>query len=464
MGRTALSIRVKLTLGFALFLGALMFASGAALYGIVRYQLFHHHDPSLIETAAQVERILSRQDDCAHLETAQIEALDRLGHLILFHETEGEGQVFYRSPDSGKLPAPPSLASLKSLAPYETLHQGGETLRVHSRPYRTRSGRHGLIRVMDRMGEIDEPLRFLRLSLILLVPIAIAIAALGGYWMAGRALAPVDRITKQAQAIEAQNLASRIPHPGPDDELGRLVDTLNQMFGRLEHAFEGMKRFTSDASHELRSPLAIMRSTIDVALSHPRSREEYRASLDSLGEEVDRLRRISSDLLLLARADAGRLDLEMVPVRLDLLAREVVEAFQPVAQHKSISLRGSLDEAITVVGDERWLRQVMANLLDNALKFTPPDGEVHVDIQADAKETRVTILDTGPGIPEEHLPRIFERFFQGDPARTRDEKQGTGLGLAISAWIVEAHGGILTATNRTEVTGCRMTLDIPSLR
>ena len=134
MGRTALSIRVKMTLGFALFLGALMFTSGAALYGIVRYQLFHHHDPSLIETAAQVERILSRQDDCAHLETAQIEALDRLGHLILFHETEGEGQVFYRSPDSGKLPAPPSLASLKSLAPYETLHQGGETLRVHSRP------------------------------------------------------------------------------------------------------------------------------------------------------------------------------------------------------------------------------------------------------------------------------------------------------------------------------------------
>jgi heavy metal sensor kinase len=314
---------------------------------------------------------------------------------------------------------------------------------------------------MDRMGEIEEPLRFLRLSLILLVPIAIAIAALGGYWMAGRALAPVDRITKQAQAIEAQNLASRIPHPGPDDELGRLVDTLNQMFGRLEHAFEGMKRFTSDASHELRSPLAIMRSTIDVALSHPRSRDEYRASLESLGEEVDRLRRVSSDLLLLARADAGRLELDVAPVHLGRLVKEVIEAFQPVATHKSIRLEGACDQAPIILGDERWLRQVLANLLDNALKFTPSGGHVHVELQTEGSEVQVGVEDTGPGIPAEQLPRIFERFYQGDSARTRSDKQGTGLGLAISAWIVEAHGGTLTAVNRSDASGCRMTMRLP---
>lgn len=461
MGRAALSIRVRLTLAFALLLGILIFASGASLYGIVRYQLYHHHDRSLVETAAQVEAILSRQDDCAHLETAQIEALDRLGRLILFHETEGEGHVFYRSPDSGRLPAPPSLASLKSLAPFETLHQGADTLRVHSRPYRTRSGRHGLIRVMDRMGEIDEPLRFLGLSLLLLVPIGITIAAVGGYWMAGRALAPVDRITRQAQAIEAQSLASRIPHPGPDDEMGRLVDTLNQMFERLERAFEGMKRFTSDASHELRSPLAIMRSTIDVALSHPRSREEYRASLESLGEEVDRLRRVSSDLLLLARADAGRLELDEAPVHLDRLVKEVVEAFQPVATNKCILLEGACHQASIVLGDERWLRQVLANLLDNALKFTPSGGQVRVELETDGSEVHVGVEDTGPGIPADQLPRIFERFYQGDSARTRNDKQGTGLGLAISAWIVEAHGGTLTAVNRSDVSGCRMTMRLP---
>ncbi|MBK8726877.1 MAG: HAMP domain-containing histidine kinase [Holophagaceae bacterium] len=141
--------------------------------------------------------------------------------------------------------------------------------------------------------------------------------------------------------------------------------------------------------------------------------------------------------------------------------KEVVEAFQPVATHKSIRLEGACDQAPIILGDERWLRQVLANLLDNALKFTPSGGHVRVELQTEGSEVQIGVEDTGPGIPAEQLPRIFERFYQGDSARTRSDTQGTGLGLAISAWIVEAHGGNLTAVNRSDTPGCRMTMRLP---
>ncbi|MBI3130290.1 MAG: heavy metal sensor histidine kinase [Acidobacteria bacterium] len=455
------SIRARLTLTYAIFVGLLLVVCGGVLFGVVRYQLLRHHDPSLKDTAAKVEAILSRREDCIRLDPVQIQDLNRLDHLILFHETGGERQIFYRSPDSDGIPTPSSLEAMTTTVPFETLMAGGESLRVHSLPYRSQAGRQGLIRVMDRLGDVEEPLHALALSLLFMVPVAILFAALGGYWMASRALSPVDRITQQARAIGAQNLASRIPHPGNSDELGRLVDTLNRMFERLERTFEGMKRFTSDASHELRSPLAIMRSTIDVALNRPRTPEEYRCSLESLGEEVDRIRKISADLLLLARADSGRLELELTPLNLGLLATEVVDAFQILANAKEVQLESSTSGHMAVLGDERWLRQALANLVDNAIKFTPTAGQVWVDLAQEASWVRITVKDSGPGIPKEHLSRIFERFYQADSARTRDAGQGAGLGLSITAWIVEAHGGSLSVENRIDGHGCSFSLRLP---
>ncbi len=461
MGTSLLSIRTRLTLAYAIFVGVVLVACGGLLFGVARYQLLRHHDPSLKDTAAKVEAILSLRDDCVRLDSTQIQELNRLDHLILFHEVGGEGQVFYRSPDSEGIPSPASLEAIAKTVPFETLMAGGESLRVHSRPYRSRVGRQGLIRVMDRLGDVEEPLHALAYALLFMVPVAILFAALGGYWMASRALSPVDRITRQARAIEAQNLSLRLPHPGNPDELGRLVETLNQMFGRLERAFDGMKRFTSDASHELRSPLAIMRSTIDVALNMPRTPNEYRASLESLGEEVDRIRKISADLLLLARADSGRFELESSLFCLDSLVNEVVEAFQIIAKGKDILLEVSSVGQVAMLGDERWLRQALANLLDNAIKFTPNGGRVWVDLTTEANWIRVAVVDSGPGIPKEHLSRIFERFYQADPARTRDPQQGSGLGLSITTWIVEAHGGTLSAENRTGGHGCSFNVRLP---
>jgi two-component system, OmpR family, sensor kinase len=217
-----------------------------------------------------------------------------------------------------------------------------------------------------------------------------------------------------------------------------------------------MKCFTADASHELRGPLATMRGAVDVALSRPREGAEYREVLVSVGEDVDRLRAITEDLLVLARADAGRVQMEKAPVRLDVLAGEVAESLRQTAEDMHVRVTTAPGATVMVLGDERWLRQLMVNLLDNAVKFTsavPPangPGSVTVEVVAVGGAAHLSVADSGPGIPSEALGRIFERFFRADDARSHSGVPGSGLGLAVAAWIVEAHGGKIAARNRPE--------------
>jgi two-component system OmpR family sensor kinase len=287
-----------------------------------------------------------------------------------------------------------------------------------------------------------------------MAPVAILASALGGYWLAGRALAPVDEATRLAREIGASSLGRRLPSPGGADEFGRLVETLNEMIARLEAAFEAMRRLTADASHELRGPLANMRGAIDVALARPRDEEEYRRVLGSVGEDVDRLRSIVDDLLVLARADAGRMRLERSPVRLDVVAAEVVESFVPAASGQGVTVSADCRTPATVLGDERWLRQLVSNLIDNAVKFSAAARSrsvlVEVEVTVERGRAVLRILDTGPGIPDHALGHIFERFYRADSARTHHGTDGCGLGLAIAAWIAEAHGGEISARNRDE--------------
>jgi two-component system OmpR family sensor kinase len=263
-----------------------------------------------------------------------------------------------------------------------------------------------------------------------------------------------------AREIEASKLDQRLPHPGVADEIGRLVDTLNHMIERLEGSFQAMKRFTADASHELRNPLATMQNTIDVVMEQPRTVEEQREALESLGEDVNRLRRIVEDLLLLARADSGRLAMEREPVNLGNLVQGLAETYQPLAQERGVALDVAAPAVAEVAGDERWLYQLVGNLIDNALKFTPPGGAVKVDVLSRPEAIRLTVRDSGPGIPEGSLERIFERFYQVDLSRTRNPKTGSGLGLAIAAWIVESHGGRILAANHPD-GGAIFTVELP---
>ena len=221
-----------------------------------------------------------------------------------------------------------------------------------------------------------------------------------------------------------------------------------------------MKRFTADASHELRGPLATVRNTIDVTLEQPRSLEEHQAAMQSIGEEVDRIRSIVEDLLFLARADSGRVVMKWTPVRLDHIVEAQVEAHQFQAEERDIELRirGLIPDEI--VGDERWLHQVLGNLLDNALKYTPHGGAVSVDMKRRDGWLQLLVHDSGPGIPDEDLGKVFERFFRSDPSRSRSNVPGVGLGLAIVAWVMKEHGGSIKASNRSE-GGATFTVEFP---
>jgi heavy metal sensor kinase len=315
---------------------------------------------------------------------------------------------------------------------------------------------------MEPLGDVEEPLHTFRAALLLMAPIALVVSFTGGYWLAGRALRPVDRLTDLAREISATNLRRRLPDARADDELGRLVHVFNEMIGRLDAAFSTMRRFTSDAAHELRSPLANLRSTVDVTLGRARDPAAYREALASVREEVDRLRSIVEDLLLLARADAGKLRLQMGDVDLVPLVRDVIEVHEEMARQSGVRLALVEGDDVQVTGDERWLRQVASNLVHNAVKFTAtkPEGStkvVEVTVLDDGGGALLRVADTGPGLPPGPSRQVFERFFRADPARARSATDGFGLGLSIAASVVEAHGGEITATNRPG-GGCELTV------
>ena len=452
------TLRFRLTAWYSVALTIFMVSFTLLAYGLVRRSLLHHHDGSLQNIANQTLRILSEQADCEHLTPEQQAHLGQIGRLLLIHEDQGKRSAFFLSPEMQVNPLVPDLshATWRHLHRpwFQTLEGGGRPWRVYSLPYRTQMGRQGVIRVVEDLGEIGPVLSALREILLLLLPAGLLFSAAGGYWLAGRALAPVERVTAMAREIEAKSLGLRLPHPGADCEIGRLVDTLNHMMDRLERAFEAMKRFTADASHELRTPLANLRGLVDFVSRGTLTREELQEEMTSIGEEVGRLSQIVDDLLLMARADTDRLPLRMEPLRLDELAEYQVEAFALRAEEAAVELQFEAAGPVSILGDERWIHQLMSNLLDNALKYTPTGGRIQLDVRPVADRVRLTVEDTGPGIPPEDLERIFERFYRCDAARSHANAPGSGLGLAIAAWIAQAHQATLRASNRPEGGAC----------
>jgi heavy metal sensor kinase len=464
------SLRNRIALWYCGVLSLVLLWFGLSVYLIVRIQLFHHHDAELVDTAQGVEAVLSQHEDCEHLTPEQVSQLNQNSKLILFHAVDGDTRSFYRSPDLESRPYLQDLATtprfLNDQAGYKTYKIAKGFVRVFTKPYRSHAGRQGLIRVMEGLGDVRVPLANLRLALLILAPLAVAASSFGGYWLARRGLAPVDGITRLAREIGASQLSRRLPTPSVNDEIGRLVETFNQMIGRLEASFEGMRRFTADASHELRSPLANLKGTVEVALGEPRDAGEYQTALRSVGEEVERLRRIVEDLLVLARADAGRLSLDREPVRLDVLARDIVDSLSERASAAGVHLTAQADDTTAVHGDEGWLHQLLFNLVENGLKFTAaapqPDRapEVRVVVIETHTTVRLSVIDSGPGISEADLGHVFERFYRADSARAQGPTGGFGLGLSIAAWIVEAHEGTIRAIRRAE-GGTEMRIELP---
>jgi signal transduction histidine kinase len=275
---------------------------------------------------------------------------------------------------------------------------------------------------------------------------------LGGFFLASRALQPIDRITQTAQAISASDLDRRIHYKGPADEVGRLAQTFDTMLNRLQTAFVRERRFTSDAAHELRTPLAALKGRIGVTLSRPRQPAVYRETLQEMEQQVDRLIRLSNDLLFMTQLEQAQIRPQQERIMMADLVGAVVDQVRPLAEAKSITLEQNIYSGLMLQGDLDLLIRLHLNLLDNAIKYTPTGGRVMVQAKQDGSQAIISIRDTGPGIPAEHVPQLFERFYrvESDRARWRRDnghengENGAGLGLSIAYEIARTHGGNLT--------------------
>jgi heavy metal sensor kinase len=290
------------------------------------------------------------------------------------------------------------------------------------------------------MESIEDTLHRFLILLLVAMPVALAVALVGGWFLAGRALRPVDDITLAAQRIAAGDLSQRLTMSTAPDEIGRLAGTFNDMIGRLDASFRQIRQFTSDASHELRTPLTVMKGETELVLRRPRPLEDYQSVLESNLEEIDRMTRIVDELLFLSRADMGEVKTESVPVALQSLVEDIHRQATLLGQDRNIEVvLGTVMPAV-VQGDELRLRELLLNLVENAVKYSHPGGKVEIALLTDSRHASLSVTDQGIGIAPADQARIFDRFFRTDLARSHTKK-GTGLGLAICAWIAEAHGG-----------------------
>src|SRR5205809_1634 len=271
------------------------------------------------------------------------------------------------------------------------------------------------------------------------LPLAVGIAAMGGYFLARRALAPVSRMLERARTITAERLGARLPVENPGDELGQLAAVFNDAFGRLERSFEQLRRFTADASHELRTPLTAMRSVGEVGLREHREAAAYREIIGSMLEETDQLGRLVEGLLTLSRADGGNALLKREGVDLAELARDVAAHLAVLAEEKRQSFAVQASGPVPAWVDRVVIRQALINLVDNAIKYTPPGGSVRIVVRDGAPGPTIEVADTGSGIPPEHRDPVFDRFYRIEKARA-SHLRWAGLGLAMGRWAVEAHG------------------------
>jgi heavy metal sensor kinase len=388
----------------------------------------------------------------------------RLRRDLTFRLLDGSGRVVLTSDPVDALPDPwpgPEPRKQTAAVPwFDTIQTGGMDFPVRVCSQRAHLPGRGeyVAQATYTLGGIAASLTTFRRLCIGAMVLAAGLSLIGGRLLARSILRPVHRITVTARRIEADNLSRRLNRTENDDELDRLAAVLNEMLERLERQFKQIRRFTADAAHEFRTPLTALRGTAEVALSGEATEGELRGVLEASIEEYDRLSRIADDLLLLARADSGRPFLCRQRFSLRAAVQDVVDLFAPLAQEKGIALVFTSASSVEIDADGGRVRQVISNLLDNALKYTPTGGRITISVGQSDGTVALTVADTGPGIPMEHLPHIFDRFYRADEARSRGSG-GSGLGLAICRTIVEGHGGTIDARNGAE--GSSFTVRLP---
>lgn len=442
----ARSIRFRLTSWYSGVLALALTTFGIFFWIAIQGILFRTVDEELVDRAEGIRMFMENQIEALSIEEIRDEFKE---HSVLgpggdlFQVCDANGVWLYRSIPLEEADIAIDLpGSLLASGKIEDREISGTNLRFYSKPV-TVLGERYTIQVAAPTHEIIEGLQAFQQLLALMIPAFLLAAAAGGWWMSGRALRPVDQITAAARSISERSLAKRLPVPATNDELRRLSDTLNQMLSRIEEAFQRVTQFTADASHELRTPVALIRTTAEVALRKDRSKDEYRRALADVLEESVRTAELIEHLLTLARADAGKAVLERTPLDLALLAQDVVAQCQRLAQGKGLHLTLNVPASgAMIAGEAQALRRVLLLLLDNAVKFTPAGGRIEVMVNQSVTTVQMAIRDSGIGISPDDLPHIFKRFYRSEKSRNR-EYGGAGLGLSLAMWIVEAHNGTI---------------------
>ncbi len=481
------SIRVKLTFWYTVIVGATLFGFGVASYFFTQEKLFASLDYSLRNEVVWLKSFIEPQAKKVKLKKHRVKkppvaAEKKNGEKKAAREKVVErekivepveedsaafDQIWNQIYEHTLLSPKKQIIQIRDRNDeilYRSYSLGKEEIIFEDIPYNTTK----LVTIYDAKGqplrlavtqspiakiyvaypesEVFEVLSNLFSLFIIMVPASLLISVLGGWFLAKASLRPVDVITQTARDITAQNLDQRIPSGGVNDELGRLVSTFNDMIGRLQHSFDQVQQFSIDASHELRTPLTIMRGEIEMALRTQQAGDDYRPLLSSTLDEIMRMTSIIDNLLTLAKADVGHSTLHLETLSLTGIVKELYEDSAILAEPKNICVILQRTDDITLLGDEVRLRQMMLNLLSNAIKYTPDDGEVRLSLTHDEGFAVIQVSDTGIGIPEDQLIKIFDRFYRVDKGRSR-EMGGTGLGLSIAKWVAEAHGGeILVAS------------------
>ncbi|MFN7926219.1 MAG: heavy metal sensor histidine kinase [Bryobacteraceae bacterium] len=446
-GARPLGLRLRLTVIYVALLALLVLGLGVLFRQTLRNSQRETASALLAEEWSAVRAYLKVQggqpvwtfdkDDAYETSTVQ-----QLRSVFLL--TDRSGKVLEISEDYKDLrPDPPDeIARILKLGKQEETIRtdpDGYTYLLRSGLFLSDGRKEYFLSVGRSMDADLEVVRAFTRKYFSVTPLIIFVVSLASWWMAGRALQPLQVVAQAAHSITSENLGLSIPRRGTDDELDHLIDAFNNMVDRLENSFNQMRQFSSDVSHELRTPLTAIRGQLEVALFTGRTPEQYREAMAAAIEDVDHLSHIVRALLHLSQAESGQVTLARDPVDLSRMASSVVEQFEIPAEVEGLALRSHLEPACIVQGDRLQIERLVSNLVSNAVKYTPRGGTVDIRVNNTEAGVELKVEDTGCGIAPEHLPHIFERLYRV-PDGSRNPERGLGLGLSFVAWIVKAHG------------------------
>ncbi len=438
-------LRARLTLLYSTLLGGVLLLFGIAVYTLVNVTFIGQIDNLLNTTAEEILQV-ARVDSVGELTVLHLPPLN-MARNVYVQVWDKEGRLISSSLNRDDFPDALDIKGLMASAPtYDDVEYHAVHMRVLSLPLAVGGRAAGTMQVATSLAVIDALQQDLLYILVMTTLFAIIIAAIGSWLTIERSLAPLDTVVETAEQINrADDLSRRIPYDNlPNDEVGLLVLTFNKTLERLESIFTSQQRFLADVSHELRTPLTVIKGNVGLMRRMDTVDEETLLSID---EETNRLTRLVGDLLLLAQAETGKLPLEKEKLELDGLLFEVMQEMLVLAGDK-VTLKLEEIDQIQVLGDRDKLKQVLLNLISNAIQYTPKDGEVVLGLSKVGKKARLKIRDTGPGIPAKDLPHIFERFYRAEKSRTRAKSAGFGLGLSIAYWIVTNHDGEISVDSK----------------